>query len=231
MTTEVKYTGTIFQGWGVRAILEGRKTQTRRVIKPQPTISEFNFGLDFDWNGHILNQGDLQMYCPYGQVGDRLWVRETHYRFGRWVRNGFTKSGKQAWRFVAGNSEVRYMDSPPDKVLPNSRRMERGWFKRVSIHMPRSASRITLEITGVKVERIHDISREDIKAEGIEPTYTHIKPRRPDRYGSLTPSVDHLEYLSPFVELWDSINAKRDYGWDVNPWDWALTFKVVNGKS
>ena len=93
--------------------------------------------------------------------------------------------------------------------------------------MPRWASRITLEITGVKVERIKEIGRDDIKAEGIEPRYTYIKPRRPDPYGSLTPSVDHLEYLSPFVDLWDSINAKRGYGWNVNPWAWAITFKVV----
>ncbi len=218
----MKYTGTIFQGWGVKAILEGRKTQTRRVIKPQPVRVNDAFDGTWDWKGHLYDDLTLAMTlkdnCPYGQVGDRLWVRETHYRWGRWVPNGFSKTGKQKWTFRAGTSEVLYIDNPPTlNVLPNSRHMERGWFKRPSIFMPRSASRITLELTGVKVERVQDISPQDIEREG------------------LTPPSDSLNWVGTFQNnfrlLWDSINAKRGFGWDVNPWDLALTFKVVNGKS
>ena len=221
----------LFSGEMVKAMLEGRKTQTRRIVKPQPERVNDAFDGTWDWKGHLYDDLTLAMIlkdnCPYGQVGDRLWVRETHYRFGRWFRDGFTKSGKQAWRFVAGNSEVRYMDSPPDKVLPNSRRMERGWFKRVSIHMPRSASRITLEITGVKVERVQEITEDDAIAEGVQYGTTNGYAKfRALSGGEATPETWPTPQEA-FSRLWDSINAKRGYGWDVNPWDWALTFKVV----
>ncbi len=189
----------LFNGEMVRAILEGRKTQTRRVIKPQPPS---------DWGG-TSERAALLIHCPYGQVGDRLWVRETHYRFGRWVPNGFSKTGKQKWTFKAGTFEVLYMDNPPTlNVLRNSNRMERGWFKRPAIFMPRWASRITLEITGVKVERIQGVRPIDATMEGCR-------------------SLPDWMVLAEFQELWDSINAKRGYSWDVNPWVWALTFKVV----
>ncbi len=230
MTTEVKYTGTIFQGWAVRAIQEGRKTNTRRLnglakVNKQPDEWEYQ-GLNV-YGQHLFypkgedypDEWDGLVRCPYGQVGDRLWVRETHYRWGRWVPNGLSKTGKQKWTFKAGTFEVLYMDNPPTlNVLRNSNRMERGWFKRPAIFMPRWASRITLEITGVKVERIQEITHEDAEDEGID----FDTPLNDYGTGSIVKDT--------FAALWDSINAKRGFGWDVNPWDLALTFKVVNGK-
>ncbi len=205
----------LMNGESVRGILEGRKTQTRRVInRPGPYQSVLSHGQTWLWDGPgrsnktlAIPQGLWLEHCPYGQVGDRLWVKETHYRFGRWVPNGFSKTGKQKWTFKAGTLEVLYMDNPPTlNVLRNSNRMERGWFKRPAIFMHRWASRITLEITSVKVERIQDITTQDIWAEGVTLT-------------------DYIR--DDFQRLWDSINAKRGYGFDVNPWDFALTFKVV----
>ena len=203
----------IFSGPMVRAILEGRKTQTRRVIKPQPelTIS------DELYKQNMAMMPDL---CPYGQVGDRLWARETHYRFGYWAyQNKLTKSGKQAKTFHPVNRNVRYADNPPDRLhacLTLREVTERGlveWYKRPAIFMPRWASRITLEITGVKVERIQDISQGDSYAELGK--------------SILAPTRALGGILGEFRDLWDSINSKRGYRWDVNPWVWALAFKVV----
>ena len=203
----------LMNGESVRGILEGRKTQTRRVMKPQPLSIRLDHRERIPLAFWVDNEKWVK--CPYGQVGDRLWVRETHYRFGRWVPNGFSKTGKQKWTFKAGTFEVLYMDNPPTlNVLRNSNRMERGWFKRPASFMPRWASRITLEITGVKAERVQDISESDCYAEGIE------QPHK--RYDGVSEATRLL-----FQYLWDSINAKRGYGWGSNPWDFALTFKVV----
>ncbi len=179
----MKYTGIIFQGWGVKAILEGRKTQTRRVAK---------------WKGKaglppLMNEGEEGAWCPYGQVGDRLWVRET-------------------WAKADYDGHIIYKASVTDLTALRLNR----W--KPSIHMRRCDSRITLEITGVKVERIQDIPVGDCCAEGISVNYT-------DPMGIHSKSTDMI--IAEFRNLWDSINAKRGYGWDVNPWDFALTFKVV----
>ena len=174
----------LFNGEMVRAILGGRKTQTRRVVKDQgrvPTV------LQSDGNRllpkHVPDW--FTDYCPYGGHGDRLWVRETH-----WRAEGEGTGGKV--RFL------QYKATSPDDPPLGDR-----W--RPSIHMPRWASRITLEVTGVRVERVQDISNEDVHAEGFAP------------WGD--------KYLS-FADLWDSINANRGYGWDANPWVWVVEFKV-----
>ncbi len=178
----MKYTGIIFQGWGVKAILEGRKTQTRRVIKPQP--EDFD-GENILWRGRWKPAG---LVCPYGQVGDRLWVRET---FALMIPAGASIHAERIPHYRAD------ADTAP------------RWTP--SIHMPRRFSRITLEITGVKVERIQDISLADIAAEGTPYNEPHDGP------------VDAVD----FAYLWGSINTKRGYGWDANPQVRALTFKVV----
>ncbi|KKL73500.1 hypothetical protein LCGC14_2074310, partial [marine sediment metagenome] len=147
--------------------------------------------------------------CPYGQVGDRLWVRET-----------FCIACDEAVASTTGDDIARnkpcYRAEPANQPAQDFCEFPH-W--KPSIHMPRWASRITLEITGVKVERVQDISEEDAKAEGVTAKYVG---------GSLSlANMDYLSYQAGFCEVWDSINAKRGYGWDVNPWDWALTFKVV----
>ena len=181
----------LFSGPMVKAILEGRKTQTRRVIKPQPVFdsADLNGKPYFRWRGLERSQWALSTYCPYGQVGDRLWVRETFYTDNYRRSNGLP-------------------------VLYKADGETRSWLP--SIHMPRWASRITLEITGVKVERIQEI--QDTPTDALK---EGIKLKQPYVHAD-------LKVVADFKELWDSINAKRGYGWDVNPWDWALTFKVAN---
>lgn len=172
----------LFSGEMVRAILEGRKTQTRRVIQPQPieplSIKQSSAGL-------VVFDRD-KMRCPYGMAGDCLWVRET---FETDLRNLKSfKDGEGVWYSADGNVPFAVGSQ---------------WKKHPAIHMPRWASRITLEIVKVRVERLHSITPVGVLAEGCSAFEHEFKP------------------------LWDSINAKRGYGWDADPWVWVIEFKKV----
>ena len=198
MPTQIKEKPIIFSTPMVQAILNGTKTQSRRVIKPQPYQSYSSLswdGNDKSGNGRgtgIIgtNEAGLKMWlplvCPYGQAGDRLWVRETF------------------WAMADGKT-IYYKATVPFPNFPFT------W--KPSIHMPRWASRITLEITGIRVERVQDISHEDARAEGVIPMTCCL------------PDAQH--YFTPFKELWDSINAK--HSWESNPWVWVIEFKKVTG--
>lgn len=160
----------------VRAILEGRKTQTRRVA-------------------------EITSRCPHGVPGDRLWVRETWQRGEDFkVTEGTNHPAKGRFYYRADE------DADPFGFT--------GTPWRPSIFMPRSASRITLDLTGVRVERVQEISEEDAKAEGI------TAPMYPLGNGKAT-------YRLAYSHLWDSLNAKRGFGWEKNPWTWVLEFKPI----
>jgi len=183
----------IFSGEMVRAILNGRKTQTRRVITRVAGYKELivageiadpQMALDKYPNYQCL----FASMCPYGQPGDRLWVRESFY-----VQPELAP--------LSEPQPIHYRaDTPPEQV--------EDYICKPSIHMPRWASRITLEITNVRIEEVQDIGETDAMAEGV------------------IPGADE-HYLTAFVRLWDSINAKRGYGWDVNPWVWVIEFRVA----
>lgn len=201
----------LFSGEMVNAIIEGRKTQTRRVMKKQPDCKGV---LDYlPPNGNLYyfwphDHGDKLYYCkcPYATF---LWVRET-WDFRPWWSDGGEKMRKVRVSYAADGYQ-QTLECPPDwnPMLYSEQR----W--RPSIHMPRWASRITLKVVNVRAERVQDISREDILAEGIN---AHFAPRRKDPLP--TPR-------SAFAQLWDTINKNRGYGWDVNPWVWVLEFERV----
>lgn len=183
----------IFSAQMVRAILEGRKTQTRRVIKPQPTVSEQRLRELSAWaEGFTLSQqvnaafqsGCIDASCPYGRPGDTLWVRETWWG----ERQDFDAGLRPAYAATDPKTEA-------------------GW--RSPIHMPRWASRITLEITGVRVERLQDISEADAEAEGVAEIGERLLGVTPCR--------------ARFFKLWESINGPGS--WDANPWVWVVEFK------
>lgn len=168
----------------VRAILDGRKTMTRRIIK-RGVVGRMMSGDQILWPYIYDKQGkSVAVPCPYGQPGDLLWVRE-------------------AWK-LSPRGNALYRADPA--LGPDS--YEKGW--RPSIHMPRWASRINLEVTGVRVERVQDISEDDAIAEGME-----IVP-----VGTAT-----WTNRQSFSILWDKINAKRSHSWDSNPWVWVVEFK------
>ena len=201
----------IFSGPMVRAILDGRKTQTRRVFRlPEDAKIDTATGTYTCFN---TGAKKWKLKCPYGQAGDRLWVRETWatsvgvddqkpsvldtpgkgYGWPVW----FASDGSVWWRGAKAGG--------PGFV-------DRGRW-RPSIHMPRWASRITLEVTGVRVERLQDISEEDCIAEGVT-------LRGTSRYEG--------QSRDAYADLWDSLNTKRGFGWDTNPWVWAIEFKRVD---
>ena len=200
----IKERPIIFSGDMVRAILAGRKTMTRRVVKmathPQAERVQHFEGLRWDW----LRYDGLRLStfkCPFGKTGDRLWVRET-FRLSdpndcACYEPCRCRSGQPMYR-----ADGHYHD------------MEYKW--KPSIYMPRWSSRITLEVTGVRVERLQDISEEDAQAEGA-----------PLELGVLERTIlgAKARYRSGFVRLWESINGPGS--WDANPWVWCVSFKRV----
>lgn len=204
----------LFSGAMVRAILEGRKTQTRRVVKPQPEWVVDGKPL-LPKTVHVLKGNDIvaidgpednpakkfcqRIPCPYGVPGDRLWVRET---WGSCTTNGTVCSGYRA--DVAHRPEI---EAGVDRWRP-------------SIHMPRWASRLLLEVKAVRVERLREISQDDAQREGM-------------RGPLIDPELDRIVNQigrTPrecFGFLWDSINAKRGHSWESNPWVWVVEFERV----
>jgi hypothetical protein len=207
----------VFNGEMVRAILDGRKTQTRRVIKPQPesvTRGWLYGGLYFADDSQMQNYLFHNVYgengTPYGSAytdgtGDRLWVRETFALDKSYddLSPSEVRNGDWGIWWKADHSSLRPINAKPGK-----------W--RSPIYMPRWASRITLEIVGVRVERVQDINDMDALAEGVQQVGSI------DKTGLTTG-----ETVNAFRNHWDSINAKRGYGWDANPWVWVVEFRKV----
>lgn len=197
----------LFSGPMVRAILDGRKTQTRRVIKPtQPRD-------DGMWPAGRNPVPD----CPYGRPGDRLWVRET---WGISLCGNRVSLSPEAWPDGWPVDRLRYAADGYDFGLST---------KRPSIHMPRWASRITLEITDIRVQRLRDISEDDAVAEGIEYGQSDGATSNGRNRCFVNPVSPNEEGTAQwaFSQLWDSINAERA-PWASNPWVWAVSFKRIN---
>lgn len=235
----------LFSGPMVRALLDGRKTQTRRVVKPQPPTPEqfrgSDFGLDraiadgvklysqndydrlpkhpTDWSligsvGVARTAGFPMRYrCPYGAPGDRLWVRESwqlHERFSDLGRVVYAASANRSW------SEA-HADFPIDTIGDlKARPFQEGL--RPSLHMPRWASRLTLEITDVRVERLQDISEADAMAEGASPCANGV-------WFDGKPEFAGCDARGAYYCLWEHINGAGS--WAANPWAWAVSFRVV----
>ncbi len=211
----------LFSAPMVRALLAGTKTQTRRVVKPQPTGFVGGPGITLaDGSPAPLMPLDetIEPYgrvirCPYGQPGDRLWVRETWYFEGTdMMRHGRTHSTQ--------DGVVRYLADGARRTINTHWEAVERWMtrkpqNRPGIHMPRWASRITLEVTGVRVERLQEISEADAIAEGVN---VH-----PDHHGR--PRTSIYSPVEAYRDLWESINGQGS--WEVNPWVWVVSFKRV----
>lgn len=236
----------IFNAEMVRALLDGRKTQTRRIMKPQPEpcprggywwpSNVFKTMLHVEeemqngkggWGGLA---GDA---CPFGDVGDRIWVRETWATLGNedgccvdWEGNLCKGDERSAARIYRASCEQRPGDyglwSIPDdaywKPHTKEHKFEGAW--RPSIHMPRWASRILLEITDVRVERLNAINEHDAQAEGVAKLrggfWKHYQPGW---------TQHQLSARDSFVTLWKSIYG--DESWNSNPWVWVIKFKRI----
>lgn len=219
----MKERGIIFNAEMVRAILDGRKTMTRRVMKvqPSPDFSPMNMGLETDFTARWYTPGVVDKHgylqpakkqvfgvasedegytCPFGAVGDRLWVRET------WAEAGASAPDLKLYRAnYPEHVPAHYENVPPAEEI--------RWTP--SIHMPRWASRITLEITGVRVERLASISDEDAGKEGY--------PANPAPFGG------RLDKWLWFRQLWDGIYPEQSF--KHNPWVWVVEFRVIENRT
>lgn len=200
----------------VRAILDGRKTQTRRIIKPQPLFLCESTPVYYDdklvecpdcGDKHDTDHHQHEIKYPY-QIGDRLWVRET------WFPTTSYKTAKDALDDTNGERKAAYKaDYYSDFKLVD------GW--KPSIHMPRWASRITLEITDIRVERVQDISEADAQAEGVKPA-----PQVSQCSDGTFIQCSEKAYRGGFYKLWGELYGWHDW-WDINPWVWVIEFKRV----
>lgn len=191
--------GMIFNGEMVRAILDGRKTQTRRPANP----STANL---LDLQGQFPHK-KYNISCPFGAVGDRIWVRET------WAEAGASAPDLKLYRAnYPAHVPTHYENVPPAEDV--------RWTP--SIHMPRWASRITLEITGVRVEQLKSITEEEARSEGVarlrDGFWKHYLPGW---------TQHQLSARGSFATLWDSIYGSGE--WDRNPWVWVIEFKRIEG--
>lgn len=208
----MKFSPILFSTPMVQAILNGTKTQTRRVVKPQP--EEYSYGLAFKGNGCKLSTGFLKWAgketpwtdSPYGQVGDVLWVRET-----------WNKHVDQYYYKADFEEAINFRCKP-------------------SIHMPKEACRLFLKITDIRVERLQDISEVDSIDEGVMifnekwihehfPEYAkkyHLW--EPERHGNRPPLGPSPKMK--FQKLWQSINGEES--WNSNPWVWVISFKRID---
>ena len=202
----------LFSAPMVRAVLDGSKTQTRRIVKPQPPRAMIApRRAEFSVGGHDYR-------CPYGQPGDRLWVRET-WALLRGIGSAEAYRGIPPVKPTAENPCAGLVPVPiyaadgerPDVMEPHFETMRPMRWKP-SIHMPRWASRITLEVTGVRVERLQDISEEDANAEGVEPRL-------------VSHDADLKSYKLGFKDAWRDIYGLGS--WNAHPWVWVVEFKRV----
>jgi len=223
----------LFSGAMARALLDGSKTQTRRIVKDLPPWPITEICHDAGGTGKWMPNGPAPSgtgmaaghwrLCPYGQPGERLWVRES------WaIASKATDMVKVYYRASEQQSHTEFHEYFP---VACAGEMSATWPKyRPSIHMPRWASRILLEIVSVRVERLNECSRKDAIAEGIH-RYEHVW--RDSEY-----PLDDVAYepvkgwptryscpIQAYQALWDSINGAGS--WDANPWVWVVEFKRV----
>lgn len=254
---EKKERPILFSGAMVKKILLGEKSQTRRIVKPQPKVTkcEFEDGQRlrtpvflYDYNHNptyykndaefiqeVFVHGGALDKCPFGKVGDLLWVRETFQQVE--TPNGKAVFYKADERFLGINivemdgKEFVGLQKPLAEIYPQGQYYGSEDFPlKPSIFMPRWASRITLEITDIRVERLQEISESDAKSEGVEPPMQSSK-------GWTELPVGHLHtngfgvvwegYVAGFKTLWDKINAKRGYSWQSNPFVWVIEFQKI----
>jgi hypothetical protein len=205
----------------VQAILADRKTMTRRVIKPQPILCHSSVPgcadiAMFEWKGIMRpdETNPLEDSCPYGRVGDHLWVREVwalEKKYDRYPGSQVPKRGRARIWYLA------------DGLKP-----EWAGRTRAARFMPRWASRLNLEITAVRVERLQEITPNDVLAEGLQKS-APLHPTSGYWFGPLAgqPNFPYAHANEAFAALWDSLNAQRGYGWDVNPFVFVISFTCL----
>jgi hypothetical protein len=229
----------LFSAPMVRALLAGTKTVTRRAVKSAPVHVTPFIGRDdlptheFGLHLHTDRVIEKHVRCPYGEPGDRLWVRET-WQYADWTEDGHpyircaADDSRRLCERVPSEWSERLSSvwselSAPENFAIDGRAADRCW--RPSIFMPRWASRITLEVVSVRVERLHEITEEDARSEGVEPTIYERKVY-PSKHAA---TVERRSYRDGFELLWIAINGSQS--WAANPFVWRVEFRRIQPES
>lgn len=252
-----KETAASFMPDMVQALLDDRKTMTRRKIKSRHESGLFAVSRriidgqitsidSLDWDERNCEK---PITCPYGQAGDLLYVREAHYMYGNWIEDEgeFTTTGKQKWKFIQCKKEVLF--TKPEGVEVRGGKNSKDpyalmWHKRLARFMPKSAARIWMEVVSVKVERLNDISPGDAIDEGVE--YWNIDGESMEG-GELVADFNNYTWTEEkendpnyadrnFPVFANSVDSFRTLwqsingtdSWDANPWVWVVKFKVIS---
>lgn len=210
-----KDTGILYQPSMVQALLAGKKRQTRRIVHkidgfgPVTDLRESSPGVwqfqDGQPGVRTMIATDLIQLCPFGQPGDRLFVREAHYQWGRWIADGTTTAGKPRMSFVGDSDKIVFV--PPAVVQKVRQAVQPGWWRRNSLFMPKAATRLWLTIKCVRLERLTNISETDAYSEGA----------------NCAANGDEA-YRSGFRQIWTKINGVQS--WNINPAVWVIEFEV-----
>lgn len=215
----------LFSALMVQQIQSGNKDRTRRGVKGE-ALKWLQDGFTPEFVASTENN-----LCPYGDIGDILWIREEHYCWGHWVKDGRTKLDRQKWKFVPDGKEgeVLFSDNKPSSFRISRSKTDPGgnsWHKRLGRFMPMKYCRLFLEVTGKRIEHLHDITEEDAKREGVpqkcyqdEHGVFHVcEKNSEDLVGSFG------SYKIGFNALWVHINGAES--WNANGWVWVMSFKL-----
>jgi hypothetical protein len=216
----------------VKALLSGRKTQTRRLVKGKALawLDEGGFTPEF-----VANPDNN--LCPYGKPGDAIYVKETHYRRGTWVKDGITKTGKQKWKFKPSDKVVLFENTKP-ALFEKSRNKDypdkEMWYKRSSLFLPVSLCRMMLIITDIRIERLNQINTDDAISEGVLTVpveffkdifteYFEAYKKWENTKTNDKPPLGHSP-VEQFNALWQIINGAESL--QSNPWVWVISFTL-----
>lgn len=217
----------IFTQEMIAAILAGAKSQTRRLVTPQPAATA-QYHHTTILNRYVFTDGHIAE-CPFGERGDRLYVRETHWMYGRWddkkvyvpasrTKPGYVRAGRTFVRACPAVAPIVPLSVSP--VKPSADGLVGGaWHKRPAIFMPKEASRLTLQVEAVRAERLHAITEADAQREGVKPYNVRL-----NHFASFTTTQPHK---TAFIELWDEINADRA-AWKTNPMVYVVDFSIAS---
>lgn len=241
----MRETGLLMRPELARKSHSGLKTNTRRLCKVTPPEGATHAGVitsadehHGEWSWMNGDPKDIDSWgiigedfrCPYGVPGDRIWIREEHYAFGRWtVGCGETKAGDDRWVFLRDETAPTLFDPPANGVTPNFPRAHGipGYYKRNSLFMLRSQCRTVVEITEVQLMRLQEISEEDARAEGISELPGQAGLSGPWWTGDVSAGMK-LHARTPvaaYTKLWLHLHGAAS--WEANPWVWSIHYEKV----